>query len=123
MEGAVILDHRVRGVKPGPVDLVDLLLGKPSLLGQAIVVLLHPAVDEPLPPQVAQYVVCRRRPLVVFDKTLFWLNNSTKYSAIIRLNIIWQNTELNILQNTRYSAVLYNKKQLASCQMYFSEYS
>ena len=114
MQQAVVLDHRVRGVEPGPMDLVDLLLGKPCLLGKAVVVLLHPAVDEPLSPQVAQDVVRRRWPLVIFDRTLLRLNIKPlfgwKFQVFSKIP--------NILQNTRYLAVLYIKKQLASCQMF-----
>ena len=65
VQGAVVLDYGVRGIEPRAVDLVDLLLGESRLLGQAVVVLLHPAVDDALPPQVAQDEVRQRRALVL----------------------------------------------------------
>mmetsp|Transcript_36113 Transcript_36113/g.64595 ORF Transcript_36113/g.64595 Transcript_36113/m.64595 type:complete len:257 (-) Transcript_36113:271-1041(-) len=61
MQGAAVLDHRVGGVVPAAVDLIDEVLGKPSLLGQAVMVLLHPVVDVAFPRQEPKDDVGGRR--------------------------------------------------------------
>ena len=53
-QGAVIADHRVGGVIPGPVDLYHVLLRPARLLRQPVMILLDPGVDQAQGPQGSQ---------------------------------------------------------------------
>ena len=52
--------YRIRWIVPRAVDLADPLLREARLLREAVVVLLHPAVDPAGAAEDAQRVVCHR---------------------------------------------------------------
>mmetsp|Transcript_35638 Transcript_35638/g.83244 ORF Transcript_35638/g.83244 Transcript_35638/m.83244 type:complete len:323 (+) Transcript_35638:356-1324(+) len=59
VEGATILHHWIARVVPTAVDLIDALLREASLLWEAIMVLLDPAMKQALSPQKSQGMMCK----------------------------------------------------------------